>query len=154
MMTHNALLRLCRARDLLCDPAGFELPINAVAKAAALSEFHFTRQFAALFGETPHQYRTRARLQHAKRLLLAERGSVTDVCCQVGFSSLGSFSALFARRFGEPPSSYRRRLLPSSHVESPMIAPACVLLLQGAWLTPQFWRSLPGGPVGSYTHQV
>jgi AraC-like DNA-binding protein len=111
------------------------------ARTAALSEFHFTRQFAAVFGETPHQYRTRARLERAKTLLLT-MDSVTDVCCAVGFSSLGSFSTLFARRYGEPPSAYRRRLFLSAQIETPTIAPACMTLLQRAWLTEQFSRSV------------
>jgi len=142
MMTHSTLLRLCRARDLLRDPAGFQLSIREVANSAALSEFHFMRQFAAVFGETPHQYRTRARLEQAKHLLLTAQGSVTDVCCAVGFSSLGSFSTLFTQRFGEAPSEYRRRLVSSSQIEVLMAAPACMSLMQAAWQTQQFSRSV------------
>ena len=76
---------------------------------AAVSPFHFIRQFQALFGETPHQYRIRARLERAKDLLESSDYSVTDVCMEVGFSSLGSFSDLFARRVGMAPSVYRRQ---------------------------------------------
>jgi AraC-like DNA-binding protein len=92
-------------REIDAEP----LTIDAVAREAAISPFHFIRQFQALFGETPHQYRIRARLERAKELLESSDYSVTDVCMEVGFSSLGSFSDLFARRVGVPPSIYRRQ---------------------------------------------
>ncbi len=61
-----------------------------------------------MFGETPHQFRLQARIEHAKHLLAAGPYSVTEVCLEVGFTSLGSFSDLFARRVGVAPSVYRR----------------------------------------------
>jgi len=69
-----------------------------------MSPFHFIRQFEAVFGATPHQFRIQTRLDRAKQLLALSDYSVTDVCLEVGFSSLGSFSDLFARRVGAPPS--------------------------------------------------
>jgi AraC-like DNA-binding protein len=80
-----------------------------VARECGFSQFHFIRLFKALFGETPHQYRSRAQIEKAKQLLILTDGSVTDVCFDVGFSSLGSFSALFLRRAGLPPSQFQRR---------------------------------------------
>ncbi len=74
-----------------------------------MSPFHFIRQFEALFGVTPHQFRIRSRLDHARRLLAADRHSVAEVCMEVGMSSLGSFSDQFTRRVGETPSEYRER---------------------------------------------
>ncbi len=71
-----------------------------------MSPYHFIRVFTALFGETPHQLRTRARVERAKALLALGPRDVTDVCLEVGFSSLGSFNELFARRVGAPPSSF------------------------------------------------
>ncbi|HXU01533.1 MAG TPA: AraC family transcriptional regulator [Polyangia bacterium] len=85
-------------------------PIRAVARDARISPFHFIRQFEALFGSTPHQFRIRSRLDAAKALLAAGRMSVTEVCMRIGFSSLGTFSDLFSRRVGEAPSRYQRRL--------------------------------------------
>jgi len=115
-----SLSRLCRARDMLREMDDEPLTIDAVAREAAVSPFHFIRQFQALFGETPHQYRIRARLERAKELLASSDYSVTDVCMEVGFSSLGSFSDLFARRVGVSPSMYRR------HSRSRIVVP-------GAW---------------------
>jgi len=101
LLTHDALVRLSRARDLLRDGEAHALSIDEIARRAAVSPYHFIRQFRALFGETPHQFRTRVRLEHAKQLLAADT-PVTDVCMQLGYSSLGSFSMLFAQRCGWP----------------------------------------------------
>jgi AraC-like DNA-binding protein len=119
---------LCRARDLLCDLDGAALPVPAVARAAAISPSHFIRQFHALFGLTPHQLRIQARLDRARELLERDRASVTDVCLEVGFSSLGSFSSLFTRRVGASPSAYRRTLV---QVPADLVAaiPGCLGIL-------------------------
>jgi len=98
-MIHPELLsRLCRARDLLRDWEDEPLSVIAVARVSGLTRFHFIRLFKAVFGETPHQYRSRAQIEKAKHLLILTDLSITDVCMAVGFSSLGSFSALFSRR--------------------------------------------------------
>jgi AraC-like DNA-binding protein len=109
VLTRDALIRLCRARDLLRDVHDRPLSIRDVARDAGMSPYHFIRQFEALFGTTPHQYRISARMDLAKGLLALSDYSVTDVCMEVGFSSLGSFSTLFLTRVGESPSAYRRR---------------------------------------------
>jgi AraC-like DNA-binding protein len=104
----DVFANLCRARELLHTPDDFS--IRDVAREARISPYHFIRQFEALFGETPHQYRIRGRVDRAKELLAAGHHSVTDVCMEVGFASLGSFSDLFTRRVGVSPSAYRRRV--------------------------------------------
>jgi AraC-like DNA-binding protein len=109
MFTNDALERLCRARDVLRDVHDRTLTIDEVAREAAMSPFHFIRQFSAVFGETPHQARIKARLDRARQLLAIGDRSVTEICMEVGFSSHGSFSTLFARRIGVSPSEYRRR---------------------------------------------
>ncbi len=105
----DSFRRVLRARDAIHARYAAPLRLDDLAHEAALSPFHFLRTFRAAFGETPHQYLTRVRIEAAKRLLLAD-APVTDVCFDVGFQSLGSFSALFARRVGAPPSAFRRRL--------------------------------------------
>jgi AraC-like DNA-binding protein len=97
------------ARDMLVEITDEPLSIRDIAREAEISPFHFIRQFEALFGATPHQYRIQSRLDRAKVLLAKGQYSVTEVCMEVGFSSLGSFSGLFTHRVGTAPSLYQRR---------------------------------------------
>ncbi len=106
---HDSFGRLCRARELLGEVREYPLSIKDVAREIGMSPFHFIRQFEALFGLTPHQFRIQSRLDQAKELLAMGQRSVTDVCMEVGMSSLGSFSDLFARHVGETPSAYQHR---------------------------------------------
>lgn len=103
------LRQLCRARDLLAAVRSPDSSVGDAAAAAGMSSFHFIRTFSTLFGETPHRFRTRERLHVAQRLL-ARGHSVTDVCLEIGFSSLGSFSTLFRREIGISPAAYQRSL--------------------------------------------
>ena len=109
LLTPDQLARLCLARDLLGKTPETALSVAEIARTVGISPFHFIRQFEAVFGATPHQFRIARRIERATRLLALDASSVTDVCMEVGFSSLGSFSALFARRVGVPPSRYRVR---------------------------------------------
>ncbi|WP_437959131.1 helix-turn-helix transcriptional regulator [Sorangium sp. So ce119] len=132
LLGHVALRNLCRARDLLSDVRESRLSIEEVAREVAISPYHFIRQFEAVFGATPHQYRIQRRLDLAKQLLAAGHHSVTDVCMEVGFSSLGSFSALFAQRIGMPPSAYRRRARALVQVPGRLpweLVPGCLTLM-------------------------
>ena len=132
LMRHEGFRRLCRARDLLRDIGERSPSIDAVARELQISPFHFIRQFEALFGVTPHQFRIQVRLDLAKELLATGRHSVTDVCMEVGFSSLGSFSALFSRRVGESPSRYQRRVRTLLQVPGAVqreLTPGCLALM-------------------------
>jgi AraC-like DNA-binding protein len=150
MIQATAFSRLCRAREMLRDVDN-PLSIDQVAREAAVSPFHFIRQFQALFGETPHQYRTRARLERAKDLLESSDCSVTTVCMEVGFSSLGSFSDLFARRIGVSPSVYRRQF--RSRVALPGFVPAievgCLSLMARAFAILEKQGEPPSGTLGA-----
>src|SRR5688500_5128874 len=103
-LSHATLVRLCRARDRLRALDDRPLTIDAVANEAAISPFHFIRQFRSVFGTTPHQYRIAARLERARELLAHSHYSITDICVELGFTSLASFSHLFARQVGMRPS--------------------------------------------------
>ena len=85
------------------------LDIPTLARIAHVSEAHFIRTFRATFGETPHRYLQRRRVERAMFLLRATDDSVTDICFDVGFGSLGTFSRTFRDIVGESPSEYRRR---------------------------------------------
>ena len=99
--------RLLRARDAMDRGYAQPLDVRAVAAVASLSEAHFIRSFRACFDETPHRYLQRRRVERAMFLLRETDRSVTDVCFDVGFSSLGTFSRTFREIVGEPPSAYR-----------------------------------------------
>jgi AraC-like DNA-binding protein len=111
-MAHGATLqRLVRARDFLHAEASRGPTLDELAGAAGLSRAHLARQFAQTFGVPPHQYLVQLRLDQAKRALAAG-DRVTDVCYQVGFESLGTFSASFRRRTGMSPREWQRATRP------------------------------------------
>jgi AraC-like DNA-binding protein len=109
LLTQDVTLRrLCRARDLLAADLAARVTLERAAREASLSPFHFQRTFARVFGESPHEFVTRLRLERAKDLLAAGDLPVTEVCLEVGYTSLGTFSSRFAARIGLSPSEYRR----------------------------------------------
>lgn len=99
--------RTLRGRDYLLSSLDKTTSLRNVARAACMSPFHFHRVFTQFFGETPHRYLTRHRLNKAAHLLHHTSRSVTEICLETGFESLGSFSSLFRRHFGVPPSDLR-----------------------------------------------
>ena len=111
--------RLLRARDAMDRAYAEPRDVRAVAAVAHISEAHFSRSFRAVFGETPHRYLQRRRVERSMFLLRETDRSVTDICLDVGFTSLGTFSRTFREIVGEPPSAYR-------HGHGPIIAPNCV----------------------------
>jgi|SRR5581483_4604415 len=134
MLHQDVLLRLCQARELLRETGDRTFSIRQVASEIGMSPYHFTRLFKAVFGETPKQCQLLARLERAKQLLLVTDASVTDVCFEAGFASLGTFSYVFARRVGLAPTSYRQkfRALTSSPGEIPQqLIPGCFSLMCG-----------------------
>ena len=101
--------RMLRARDAMDRTYAQPLDIPALARIAFVSEAHFIRTFHATFGETPHRYLQRRRVERSMFLLRATTRSVTDICLDVGFTSLGTFSRTFREIVGESPSAYRGR---------------------------------------------
>jgi AraC-like DNA-binding protein len=110
--------RLLRARDAMDRSYAQPLDVRAVAAVAHTSPAHFSRSYRAVFGETPHRYLQRRRVERSMFMLRETDRSVTDICFDVGFSSLGTFSRTFREIVGETPSGYRK-----SH--GPMVAPNC-----------------------------
>jgi AraC-like DNA-binding protein len=100
--------RVNRARDYLHAHLSAPISLSHVAAAACLSPFHLLRVFKAVFRQTPHQYLSNCRLERAKFLLEKTRIPVTAICLECGFSSLGSFSALFHKRCGMSPRAWRK----------------------------------------------
>ncbi len=100
---------MLRARDAMDRSYAKPLDIPALARIAYVSEAHFIRTFRATFGETPHRYLQRRRVERSMFLLRETDRSVTDICYDVGFSSLGTFSRTFREIMGETPTAYRKR---------------------------------------------
>jgi transcriptional regulator GlxA family with amidase domain len=119
--------RLLRARDAMDRSYAQPLDIAALARIAHVSQAHFIRTFRATFGETPHRYLQRRRIERAMFLLRESDRSVTDICFDVGFTSLGTFSRTFTEIVGEPPTTYRWRAADLRAV------PACFAM---AWTRP------------------
>jgi len=101
--------RLLRARDAMDREYAKPLDVPTLARITHTTEGHFIRTFRATFGETPHRYLQRRRVERAMFLLRATERSVTDISLDVGFMSLGTFSRTFRAIVGESPSDYRRQ---------------------------------------------
>jgi AraC-like DNA-binding protein len=99
--------RLLRARDAMDRTYAQPLDTASLARIAHVSEAHFIRTFGSTFGETPHRYLQRRRVERAMFLLVQTDRSVTEICLDVGFASLGTFSRTFRTIVGMSPTSFR-----------------------------------------------
>lgn len=115
-----ALEHLRRARDHIDRHFAEPLDVPTMARAAHMSPAHFARRFRAVYGEAPYTYLMTRRIERAKAFL-RQGMSVTDTCCAVGCTSLGSFSVRFTGIVGETPSRYRER----DHRDDDVL-PSCV----------------------------
>jgi AraC-like DNA-binding protein len=115
--------RLLRARDAMDRTYAQPLDVPTLARIAHVSEAHFIRTFRATFGETPHRYLQRRRVERAMFLLRQTEQSVTDICFDVGFTSLGTFSRTFRAIVGASPTAYR-----NSRAGEPKAVPNCFVM--------------------------
>lgn len=126
--------RLCRSRDWISARIDEPLRLADAAREAYLSPFHYHRLFAHTFGETPHEFLTKLRIDRAKRLLARDQLPVTEVCFAVGYESLGSFSTLFRTMVGYSPAAYQRairRIFPVPKLAVYRFVPTCYLVKHG-----------------------
>jgi AraC-like DNA-binding protein len=124
--TEDANRRLLRARDAIDRHFADPLDVPALARVALMSPAHFIREFKAAFGEPPHRYLQRRRVERAMALLRNSTSTVTEVSLAVGFDSTGTFSRTFKAVVGQSPSTYRCR-------SQPLPAPDCIVR---AWTRP------------------
>jgi AraC-like DNA-binding protein len=113
--------RMLRARDVMDRAYAKPLDVRAVAAVAHTAPAHFSRCFRAVFGEPPHRYLQRRRVERSMFLLRETARSVTDISYDVGFSSPGTFSRTFRAIVGESPSTYRQG-------HGPIVTPHCIQL--------------------------
>jgi transcriptional regulator GlxA family with amidase domain len=119
---------LLRAKDLADARFAEPLSVDDLAGAARLSRAHFSREFKAAFGVSPHAYLLTRRLERAAAMLRTTDRSVTDICLSVGLRSIGSFTTSFTRSFGRSPTAYRAAFPPAAahaHI------PSCVMRVYG-----------------------
>jgi AraC-like DNA-binding protein len=126
--------RMLRAKDAMDRSYARALDIPTLARLAHVSEAHFIRTFRATFGETPHRYLQRRRVERSMFLLRETGRSVSDICLEVGFTSLGTFSRTFREVTGEPPTAYRRRAVVAA-------VPTCFAM---AWTRPSSFGEANG----------
>lgn len=122
----DLLVHLRAARDLADRRYAEPLDVDTLAAAAAVSSYHFIRCFAQAYGTTPARYLCERRLERAQDLLRATNLTVTEICCAVGFSSLGSFSARFHELVGVSPSTYQ-----ASFANGAPKIPGCFVFMHG-----------------------
>lgn len=105
-LTTDLYQRIATAKIYIDENYHSPIDLNEISRQAFLSRFHFHRLFRKIYRRTPHQYITQKRIDKAKELL-AENKPITDVCNEVGFESIGSFSSLFKKEIGFAPTYYR-----------------------------------------------
>jgi AraC-like DNA-binding protein len=119
---------LLKAKDLADARYWEPLGVDDLAHAAGLSRAHFSREFRAAFGESPHEYLLTRRMERAATLLRNTDRSVADVCLSVGLQSIGSFTTTFKRTYGLTPTAYRAAYPPAA---ARAMLPACVVRFFG-----------------------
>ncbi len=129
LLHDDTFRRLYRGRDLLTAEYQSRVLLEQAAREACLSEFHFHRLFRATFAETPHDFLTRLRMDRAGQMLASER-SVTEVCFEIGYGSLGSFFSKFRAQFGRSPAEFQREVRRIFGYSAPwrvLMVPGCFL---------------------------
>jgi AraC-like DNA-binding protein len=119
---------LLRAKDLADAQYAQPIGVDEMAAAAGLSRAHFSREFKAAFGESPHAYLLTRRLERAAALLRSTDRSVAEICLDVGLTSVGSFTTSFRRMFDKTPTEYRATFPPAAAWAR---IPACVVRVYG-----------------------
>jgi AraC-like DNA-binding protein len=123
----ETLERLARARDFIDHCYDHPLSLDQISEKACFSRYHFLRLFRQAFNITPHQYLIERRIEKAKELLRTDDVTVTDVCFEVGFQSLGSFSSLFHRCVGHAPITYREKARETEQAKRQV--PGCFIVM-------------------------
>nr|WP_202507142.1 helix-turn-helix transcriptional regulator [Amycolatopsis rubida] len=111
-----------RVRDRIDREYARPLDVEALARSVNVSAGHLSRQFRAAYGESPYSYLMTRRIERAMALLRRGDLSVTEVCFEVGFSSLGTFSTRFTELVGKPPSVYRQEETGATEGMAPCVA--------------------------------
>ncbi len=112
------LARLRRVRDRIDREYARPLDVEALARGAHMSAGHLSREFRRVYGESPYGYLMTRRIERATALLRRGDLSVTEVCFEVGYGSLGTFSTRFTELMGQSPSAYQRAVAGAAEMPS------------------------------------
>jgi transcriptional regulator GlxA family with amidase domain len=137
--------RLLRARDAMDRDYARAIDVEGLARSVHLSRAHFIRSFREAFGEPPHRYLQRRRIERAMALLRETDRAVTEICLDVGFASLGTFGRTFQAIVGMAPGAYRERVQAAPWAAVRARVPGCMAAkldrpsstLGEAWLGPR-----------------
>ncbi|RYG32974.1 AraC family transcriptional regulator [bacterium] len=99
---------MIRSREEMAETFHERAGLREISDAAGYSPFHYQREFAALFGQTPAEFVRELRVARARQLLLQSGMHVSEICCEVGYASRTTFTREFARKHGQPPTEFRR----------------------------------------------
>ena len=119
------LVLLRQVRDRIDRDYAQPLDVEALARGVHMSAGHLSREFKRAYGEPPYSYLMTRRIERAMALLRRGDLSVTDVCFEVGCSSLGTFSTRFTELVGVSPSAYRDQMA-AKKAESAGETPSCI----------------------------
>jgi AraC-like DNA-binding protein len=126
MASREVLRHLSRTREFIAENFARPLTLDDLAREADYSPFHLHRLFVEAYGETPNDFLRRTRLTEAKRLLARSQISVLEACAESGYQSPTTFSRLFAREFGAPPTAFRR-VVQAPNFGPLRLVPSCFL---------------------------
>lgn len=122
---------MLRARDAMDRDFAEPLDVESLATVACCSPAHFIRTFSATFGETPHRYLQRRRVERAMALLRTTDLPVQDVCVAVGWASVATFTRRFREIVGTTPARFR-----SSPPATAVAAGSVPTCFEKAWTRP------------------
>ncbi len=129
-MNADIYKRVVAAKMYIDDNLHEPIKLEQVSQQACFSPFHFHKLFTRIYKKTPHEYLTQVRIEAAKKMLGQQDASVSQVCMNVGFESLGSFSTMFKKKSGVSPQVYRNSALErqkAADVQPKTFIPHCVL---------------------------
>ncbi|MEZ0324998.1 MAG: helix-turn-helix domain-containing protein [Fimbriimonas sp.] len=132
-MDHETFVWLARSRSWLAEHFDERVRLEMAAQEAYMSPFHYHRLFSRAFSETPHEFVTRLRLEHAKKLIRSSDLTISEICMEVGYGSLGTFSSMFSRHEGCSPVEFRR-VYSMPQAWTLKVVPSCMLSL---WAVPR-----------------
>ncbi|HYC86911.1 MAG TPA: AraC family transcriptional regulator [Chryseosolibacter sp.] len=125
--------RIVQAKLYIDENFALDIDLDNISSEASFSKFHFIRLFKKIYGRSPHQHLTVVRIEQAMRLLRMNT-SVTETCFAVGFQSISSFTTLFKRHTGVPPSVFlqRHQQMMLTVVKKPLLfIPGCFASMNG-----------------------